>query len=601
MSTKTKRQPTRAEIPDEFKWKLDRLFPNQDAWEAEVKELEKLIQTIGDYKGRLAESAGTLLAALRLSDTISERLMRVVAYARLHRDTDTANPKFQALFGRSLDLATRFQTAQSFLEPELLAIDQDTVDRFLAENEGLRLYDQYLENLRRFVPHVLTPAEEALLAQMTEIARAPSNAFDLLNNADMRFPTIRDEQGEEVELTHGRYIGFMKSRDRRVRREAFQALYSTYEKQINTIGALLNASVKKDGLFARVRRYESTLQQSLFSDNIPVSVYDNLVDTVRSNLHHMHRYVTLRKKALGVDELHMYDLYAPLVPDVEFNIPFPEAKEMLTKALEPLGSEYVNTMRQGMDSGWLDVYESAGKISGAYSMGIYGHYPHVLLNHEDNLDGVFTLAHEMGHAMHSYYSNATQPYVYSHYTIFLAEVASTVNEALLTEYLLQTTTDRTRRMYIINHYLDRFRATVFRQTMFAEFERWMHSVSEEGQTLTPALLNEKYAELNADYHGPDMVIDDEIRLEWARIPHFYRAFYVYKYATGFTAATALSRQILDEGQPAVERYLEFLRSGCSDYSLNLLSKAGVDMSAPEPIQAGMDLFGRLVAELEELL
>lgn len=584
MPTQTKRQPTRAEIGEEFKWQLNELYPSDEAWEQALNEANELVGKFGSFQGRLAESAETLLEALQLSDEIGERIGRIYAYARLHMDTDTTNQTYQALNGRALDLATRASTAGSFMTPEILSIDQETLDRFLAENEALKLYDHALAELRRRKPHVLSTEEESLLAQVSEISRAPQTVFGMVNNADMKFPNVKDEDGDEIELTHGRYIRLLKSRDREVRQQAFEALYATYEKQKNTIAALLNASVKKDAFYARVRKYESALQQSLYNDNIPVSVYDNLTDTVRKNLHHMHRYVSLRKKALGVDELHMYDLYAPIVPDVNFKIPFEDAKKLMEEGLAPLGEAYVEQLREGMNSGWLDVYESAGKASGAYSFGIFGHHPYVLLNHQDNLDSAFTLAHEMGHAMHSFYSNQTQPYAYADYTIFLAEVASTLNESLLMQHMLNTTEDKAKRMYIINHYLDAFRGTVFRQTMFAEFERWTHEVVEQGQTLTPATLNEKYRELNVDYHGQDMIIDDQIQLEWARIPHFYRAFYVYKYATGFTAASALSQQILGEGQPAVDRYLEFLRSGSSDYSLNLLRKAGVDMTSPEPIQ-----------------
>lgn len=597
----TKRQPRRDEIPQEFKWDLSELYPSVEDWEQAVQEVEALIPRLASYQGRLAEAAATLLEALQLSDAVGQRLSRIVAYARLNMDTDTTNQTFQALHGRAMDLATRVRTAQAYMNPEILAIDEETLRRFLAENEALRLYEHALNDIRRVKDHVLSAEVESILSQASEMARAPHTVFTMVNNADMKFPTIRDEDGAEVELTHARYIRFMKSRRRDVRQAAFKALYSAYDKQKNTIAALLNASVKKDVFYARVRRYNSALEHALDGDNIPVSVYDNLIETVRKNLHLMHRYVRLRKRALQLDELHMYDLYAPLVPDVEFKIPFAEAKELVAEGLQPLGPEYVRQLRAGMDGGWLDVYENAGKASGAYSYGIYGHHPYVLLNHQDTLDSTFTLAHEMGHAMHSYYSTSSQPFVYAHYSIFVAEVASTVNESLLMHHLLNTTTEKEKRMYLLNHYLEEFRGTVFRQTMFAEFERWTHEMAEKGQTLTPGLLMEYYGRLNEEYHGPDMVVDPEIRLEWARIPHFYRPFYVYQYATGFCAATALTRQILTEGAPAVERYLAFLRAGNSDYSLNLLRAAGVDMTTPAPIQAGMDVFAELLDELERLI
>lgn len=601
MQQQGNRLPTRAEIDDRFKWNLNELYPTEQAWEQAMEEAKQLIERVGSFQGRLSESSEVLLEALQVSDELGQRLERIVAYARLHRDTDTTNPKYQANEGRAMSLVTQAQAAEAYMVPEILAIDDATLEAFLAENDGLRLYSHALQEIRRRKQHFLSTEEEVLLANMSEVARAPQKAFTMLNNADMKFPTVEDENGEPTELTHGRYLRFMRSRNRDVRRAAFKALYGTYAKQKNTIAALYDASVKKDVFFARARKYESALEHSLDANNIPVKVYDNLVDTVRRNLPLMHRYVRLRRRALGVDELRMYDVYAPIVPDVDFRIPFEEAKKLVEAGLEPLGSEYLSQLRKGMNEGWLDVYESVGKASGAYSYGIYGHHPYVLLNHQDDLNSAFTLAHEMGHAMHSFYSSSTQPYVYAHYTIFLAEVASTVNESLLVNYMLNTEQDPARRMYLINHYLDEFRGTVFRQTMFAEFERWTHEMVEQGATLTPALLNEKYYQLNVDYHGPDMTVDDEIALEWARIPHFYRAFYVYQYATGFSAAAALSQQILAEGRPAAERYIDFLRSGSSDYSINLLRRAGVDMTTPDPIQAAMDLFGKLLDELENLL
>lgn len=597
----TKRQRTRAEIPSQYKWDLTELYATVEDWEGAIREVEELIPRLKAYQGRLSASAQNLLEALRLSDEISQRTRRIVAYARLNMDTDTTNQTFQGLDGRATELATRVGTAASFMRPEILAIADDTLEGFLTENDELKVYDHALKELRRQKDHVLSTEVESILSQVSEVAQAPQTVFTMVNNADIKFPTVKDEDGEEVELTHARYSRLIKSKNREVRKAAFKALYSTYKKQQNTIAALLNASVKKDVFYARVRKYNSALEYSLDNYNIPVSVYDNLTETVRKNLHLMHRYVSLRKKALGVDELHMYDVYTPLVQDVDFHIPFEEAKRLVVEGLAPLGPDYVRQLQEGMDNRWLDVYESAGKRSGAYSYGIFGHHPYVLLNHQDNLDSAFTLAHEMGHAMHSHYSTTTQPYVYAGYTIFLAEVASTVNESLLMNHLLNTTENKAKRLYLINHYLDEFRGTVFRQTMFAEFERWTHETVEKGTTLTSALMNDFYRQLNEDYHGPDMIIDPEIHLEWARIPHFYRAFYVYQYATGFSAATALSQQILNEGQPAVDRYLEFLSSGSSDYSLNLLKKAGVDMTKPDPIQAGMDLFAKLLDEMEQLL
>ena len=405
-----------------------------------------------------------------------------------------------------------------------------------------------------------------------EVANAPGDIFSMVNDADMRFPYITNEDGQEVELTHGRYIQFLESKERKVRKQAFNALYETYGKQKNTIATTFNYSIKKDLFFSKIRNYPSTLEMALHGDNIPISVYDNLIKTVEENMDALHRYVSIRKKALKLDELHMYDLYVPIIQDIEMQIPYSQAKEMVAKGLEPLGDKYLNILKEGYNSGWIDVLENQGKTSGAYSWGCYDTHPYVLLNYQENVNNVFTLAHEMGHAIHSYLSNKKQPYISANYKIFVAEVASTLNEILLTNYLLETLEDDQQKAYVLNHYLEQFRGTVYRQTMFAEFERIVHSMAERGEPLTVDSLSEIYYNLNLKYYGPEMVIDEEIALEWARIPHFYSSFYVYKYATGFAAAAALARQILDQGQPAVERYLDFLSSGGSDYPIELLKK-----------------------------
>jgi len=449
-------------------------------------------------------------------------------------------------------------------------------------------------------PHVLSRAEEALIAQVGNLAQSPGKIFNLLNNADLKFPKIKNEQGEEVELTHGRYIQFLESRDRDVRRNAFKAMYSTYAKYKNTIAATLSSNINKNIFYARARHYPSVLEMSLFGDNIPKEVYTNLIDTIHESLPLLHRYLKLRKKLLKVEELHMYDLFAPLVEEFKMDITYDEAKEIVERGLQPLGENYLNILRQGFSSRWIDVYENENKRSGAYSWGAYGTHPYVLLNHKDNLNSMFTLAHEMGHAIHSYLSDEHQEYRYAQYTIFLAEVASTLNEALLMNYLLKNTTDPKEKLYLLTYYADQFRTTVFRQTMFAEFEKIIHEKAEAGESLTPDELCKIYYDLNVLYHGKDMVVDKDIEMEWARIPHFYTSFYVYKYATGFSAATSFAKQILEEGEPAVERYLGFLKSGGSDYSINILKRAGVDMSSPEPIKQAMSVFKELLDEMEQL-
>ncbi|MCL6588143.1 MAG: oligoendopeptidase F, partial [Anoxybacillus sp.] len=441
----------------------------------------------------------------------------------------------------------------------------------------------------------------ALLAQAAEIMAASSNTFGMLNNADLKFPTIIDESGDEVEITHGRYLRFLESEDRRVRHDAFKAVYETYGKYKNTFASTLSGAVKKDNFFARVRHYESARHAALSNNNIPESVYDNLVETINKNLHLLHRYVRLRKKVLGVDELHMYDLYAPLVKEVKMEITYEQAKDYLLKGLAPLGEEYVSIVKEGLENRWVDVRENVGKRSGAYSSGAYGTNPYILMNWQDNVNNLFTLAHEFGHSVHSYYTRKTQPYPYGSYSIFVAEVASTCNEALLNDYLLNTIDDEKKRLYLLNHYLEGFRGTVFRQTMFAEFEHMIHQKAQTGEALTADSLTSMYYELNKKYFGNDIVVDEEIGLEWARIPHFYYNYYVYQYATGFSAATALSKQILEEGKPAVNRYIEFLKAGSSDYPIEVLKKAGVDMTTAQPIQEACDVFAQKLEEMEQLL
>ncbi len=597
---KTKTLPKRSEIPKEYRWRLEDIYASDQDWETDVQKVKGLIEQVQKKQGTLAESGKNLLEALTLQDELTKLLDQIYVYARMRRDEDNTNATYQALTDRAASLSTQAYSAISYIQPEILSIPAETLTELANSEPGLEHYRFLLEEISRQKPHTLSAAEEAILAQVSELSQAPSTIFGMLNNADIKFPMIKNENGEEVEVTKGRYVQFMESKDRRVRKDAFEALYSTYRKHRNTIAATLTSVVKRDVFYARVRKYESALQASLFADNIDVSVYDNLIAAVREQLPLMHRYVSLRKRLLEVDELHMYDLYVPIVKEVHMEIPYDQAVTTIKEALKPLGEDYAKVLNEGFTSGWIDVYENEGKTSGAYSWGAYTTHPYVLMNYQDNLNNMFTLAHEMGHALHSYYSNKNQPYTYADYRIFVAEVASTLNEALLMHYLLDKTQEKEKRMYLLNYYMEQFRGTVFRQTMFAEFEKIIHAKVEAEEALTADSLSEIYRKLNVEYHGEDMVVDPEVDLEWARIPHFYNNFYVYKYATGFSAATALSKQILEEGQPAVDRYLQFLRSGGSDYPLNLLKKAGVDMNTAEPIREALSVFKELLDEMEEL-
>lgn len=589
----------RSEIPEQYRWRLEDIFATNDDWEKEFAAVKEAIPQIGAFAGKLGESPATLARCLDLMFDTVARFERVIVYAFTRRDEDTTNPTYQELYDRAQRLAVELTTATSFVEPEILQLSQEQLDEYLSSQE-LSLYRHYLDNIVRNKPHTLSPQEEAILAAAGEMAQAPNNVFGMFNNADLKFPFIKDENGQEVEVTHGRYIRLMESKDRRVRRDAFKAMHDTYYKWRNTVAAMYSASVRNDVFYARMRKHESALHAALHADNVPVQVYTNLIDTVHSRLDLLHRYVRLRKKLLGVDELHMYDLYVPLVAEVDWEIPYEEAAETMLASMEPLGEEYVKIVRHGLENRWVDVLENEGKRSGAYSTSAYGVHPYILMNYENNLNNMFTLAHEFGHAIHSYLADRSQPYVYSQYTIFVAEVASTLNEHLLFHYLLQRTDSPAHRRYLINNYLDTIRGTVFRQVKFAEFEKLTHERVEGGGALTADWMSERYYELVKQYYGPDMVADDEIAIEWARIPHFYRAFYVYKYATGLAAATALGQAILDEGRPAVERYLNMLSRGGADYPLNLLKDAGVDMTGPEPVLQVMNVFESLLDELEKL-
>ena len=591
---------TREEIPAEAKWAIEDLYKNDDEWEADFTRLKEHLPELSAYEGRLGESAQTLLSMQRLCDKMNMLAEKVYVYAnqRLHENTD--NAVYQNLASRAQSLLVEMSERTSYIEPEIMGLPEGTIEKYLQENGELRVYGQYFENMIRQKAHVLPGEMEKLLASAGELAESPKDIFSMFNNADIRFPKITGEDDTDVEVTHGRFISLLQSKDQRVRKDAFEALYGVYEKFRNTLAATYRANVKQEVFFARARRYGSDLEAALDGSHIPVSVYDNLIHVVHEHLPLMHRYVKIRKKLLGLDELHMYDLYTPMTENSGEHFSFEDAKKTVLEGLAPMGEEYLSHLKDGFEHGWIDVYENQGKRSGAYSWGAYGTHPYVLLNYQGTLNDVFTLAHEMGHALHSWYSDETQPYIYAGYRIFVAEVASTCNEALLIHHLLKKAKDPKNKAYLINYFLEQFRTTLYRQTMFAEFEKITHGLQEAGEALTAERLCSIYYDLNKAYFGEDICIDRQIEMEWARIPHFYTPFYVYQYATGYSAAIALSGKILREGEAAVEQYKKFLKGGSSMYPLELLRLAGVDMEQKKPVEDALQVFSEYLDEMERL-
>lgn len=593
--------PKRSEVDRKFTWAIEDLYASDERWQEEYEKLKTMIPRAEEYQGRLSKSGDILLSFLQLSDEISKLVERIYVYANQKNHEDTANATYQDLSNKASALSVQVSSALSFAIPEILEIPEDMIAQFRHESEDLKLYDFYLKDILRQKPHVLSGEMEKILADAGEIAEASGNIFSMFNNADIKFPEIEDENGEKIRITHGRYGQLLESSDRRVRKEAFEGVYTTYKSYRNTLAAAFSANVKQEVFFAKSRKFSSSLERALNAGNIPTEVYTNLITAVHENIGLMHRYVTIRKKLLGLEELHMYDLYANLVSDIKMEVPFEEAKSIVAKGLTPLGDEYQRILSEGFNNRWIDIYENENKRSGAYSWGAYGTHPYVLLNYNETLNNVFTLAHEMGHAIHSYHSDRTQPFVYAGYKIFVAEVASTCNEALLIDYMLKTTEDKKKKAYLINDFLEKFKGTLFRQTMFAEFEMITHKLVEDGESLTADTLCKIYHDLNVAYFGKDIVIDSEIDMEWSRIPHFYNAFYVYQYATGYSAAIALSRRILNEGALAVEDYIKFLSSGSSNDPIELLKAAGVDMSTKGPVNQAIQMFSELLDQMEELM
>ena len=591
----------RSEVAVENTWNLADMFESDDAWLKEYEALKEFPEKIAAFKGKLGESAASLLEFLRFEDEIDVRLSVFYGYANCKGDEDTANGFYQDLRGKAMSTYIAISSAGSFATPEIMAIPEETLKGFFEEEKELEIYRRVIHSIRRRAAHVLSPECEKLLASAGEMADGPDNIVGILRNADLKFPSVTDPDGNELPLTGGSFVPYLESDNVEFRKQVFETYYNRLGEFKNTIAATLDAQFKQLRFFAEARKYNSTLEASLDRTEVPVEVYHNLIQAVHNNLDKMYSYVALRKKLLGVDELHMYDVYTPIVADAASEISYEEAKENVLEALQVLGEDYVELLKEGFNNRWIDVYENEGKRGGAYSSGNSRPHPYVLLNHKDNLDSMFTLAHEMGHALHSYHSTHNQPVCTSDYVIFVAEVASTCNEILLMRHLLSKTTDKKERAYLINHFLDQFKGTIYRQTMFAEFELEMGKMSESGQTLTADALSAKYHELNKLYFGPDMVSDDGIALEWARIPHFFYNYYVFQYATGFSAAVAIASRILEEGKPAVDDYKRFLSGGSSTDPISLLKIAGVDMSSPEPINSALKLFGDLIKEMETLI
>ncbi len=594
---------TREEADARCKWAIEDLYKDDEDWKRDYELLKSRIPELTKFRGRLGESAEVLLSMQKLSDELNQLLEKVYVYAnqRLHENTD--NSTYQNLASQAQGLLVELSESLSFVEPELMELPDGIIETFLDENEELSVYRQYFENIIRQKKHVLPTEQEQLLAAMGEVAESPKDIFSMFNNADIRFPEITGEDGHPVQVTHGRYMSLMQSRNRQVRKDAFEAMYGVYGDWRNTLAAMYRANVKQEAFLAKAHKYTSDLEAALDGSHIPVKVYEQLIEAVHESMPLMYRYMKLRKKLLGVEELHMYDLYVPVIEQDHSEIPFEQAKKTVLEGLAPMGEEYLHLLREGFDHGWIDVYENQGKRTGAYSWGAYGTHPYVLLNYQGTLHDVFTLAHEMGHALHSWYSDEHQPYIYAGYRIFVAEVASTCNEALLIHYLMEQSKKaggRKKTMYLMNYFLEQFRTTLFRQTMFAEFEKITHGLQEQGETLTADRLCEIYYDLNKLYFGEEICVDQEIAMEWARIPHFYTPFYVYQYATGFSAAIALSKQILEQGASAVEQYKKFLKGGSSMYPLELLKMAGVDMEQKAPVQDALAVFAQYLDEMERL-
>lgn len=599
MSTNTK-IASRQDIIDQYKWDVAAFYPSDDIWEEDYNKLKNIIVNVTDYKGQLSVSLDKFKSFTLLREEIKILMGRLYTYAKMRWDEDTKNNFYKGLFEKAMNLSNELDTVFFFVEPEIIA-NLDIFIQYADEDSKIHEYQRYFHRLKENKVHILSDQEEAIISEASLLISGPESIFGVLNDSDLELPIIKDDQGQDVQLSHGRFSRFMESYNRDVRRGAFEAMYSTYKKYINTYSSILTAHLKTDIFHARVRKYNNCLEAALKPNEIPLAVYDNVIDSIHDSLPSLQKYLELRKKILGYDNLHMYDLYVPMVTDFEYKISYEEACDILLKAFQPLGDEYVALVKEAFDKRWIDVFENEGKRSGAYSWGSYNTYPYILMNYQNNINSMFTLAHEIGHSIHSYYSKQKQPLATSSYVIFVAEVASTVNETLLFQYLLNNTEDKRFKAYLINYFIEGFRTTVFRQTLFAEFEKKVHEEMEAGSPLTSQELSDIYYELNKNYYAPAVNVDDEIRYEWARIPHFYYNFYVYQYATGFTAAQSLVRQILADSKDGQERYLEFLASGSSSDPISLLKSAGVDMMDKQSISQALESFSEYIDQLDKLL
>lgn len=587
----------RASIEKKFKWDIDTMYKSQEAIDQDIKKVDEIIGELKTYKGKLADSKENLYKVLTDSEKASRILQNLYVYTHMKQHEDTRKNENQAKATKTEMLSTELSMATSYMVPEIIAMDESKLQEYLSD-EKLSFYKKHVDEILRDKPHTLTEKEEEILAAASDLSGIAENVYEMFSFADLKFPEIKDEKGETVQITHGNYSAFLKSKDKRVRKDAFDAVYSTYDEYKNTFASTLYGGIKSEIFYAKMRNFKSAIEGSLFQDDISVDVYNNLIDAVDESLDTLNKYVDLRKKYLGIDDMHMYDLYVPITSNFDMKVTYEEAQEIILKALKPLGEEYLSVVKKAFDERWIDVYENEGKQGGAYSWGSYDSSPYILMSYKDDLNSLFTLIHELGHSMHSYYSRSNQEYLYSSYKIFVAEVASTLNELLLVNYLLENSKSKEERIYLLNYYLEQFRTTVYRQTMFAEFEKITHEKVENKEPLTAKEFTEIYYDLNKKYYGKSCIVDEPIGLEWARIPHFYSDFYVYKYATGFSAASALSEKILKEGDVAVKKYIEFLKSGGSEYPLNQLKSAGVDMEKKESIENALNVFKNLVNELE---
>lgn len=590
----------RSTIEEKYKWKIDKMYSSKEEIEKDISKVKNLIQEVKEYKGKLSESKENLYKVLNISENASRIVQNLYVYTHMKQHEDTRINDNQGRATKTEMLSTDLGVATSYIVPEILAIEENKLSEYL-KDEKLSFYTKYIKDILRDKPHTLSEREEEILSATSELSTIPENVYDMLAYADMEFPEIEDEEGNKVKLSHSNYSLFIKSKNSRVRKDAFEGEFSTYEKYKNTFASTLYGGIKSEIFYAKTRKYNSAIEASLFSDDVSLDVYNNLISAIDKSIPNLNKYVELKKKFLGLNEIHMYDLYVPLTDKFDMDIPYDKAQDIILEALKPLGEEYLKVIKSAFDEGWIDVYDNEGKKGGAYSWGSYDSHPYILMSYKNDLNSLFTLVHELGHSVHSHYSRTSQPFLYSDYKIFVAEVASTLNELLLINYLLENSKSKDETIYLLNYYLEQFRTTVHRQTMFAEFEKIVHQRVESGEPLTADEFTNIYYKLNEKYYGKSAIVDKQIGIEWARIPHFYSNFYVYKYATGFSAASALSQQILSEGSTAVDRYINFLKSGGSEYPLEQLKSAGVDMTKKESIEEALNVFAELVNKLEKEL